>query len=69
MSKNKTFSIELCKEDAQRIINALNDYKWKCNKLIEQCDDELSKETAWLEWSYVCDLAYMMEDVLDVELW
>ena len=66
---NKTFSIELCKEDAQRIIYALSDYKWKCLKLIDQCDDELSKETAWLEWSYAAELLYLVEDKFDVELW
>jgi hypothetical protein len=66
---NKVIQVELCKEDAQRIINAMEDYKAKCHSFIDTCDDEQSKEVAWLEWSYVSELAYMMEDKFDLEMW
>ena len=66
---NKVFNIELCQEDAQRIILALDSYKDKCEQVINQCMTEEQKSAAWLEWSYVSELAYMMEDVLDVDQW
>lgn len=69
MKKNKVFKIELCQEDAQRIILALDSYKQQYNKVIEQCDTEDQRSVAWLEWSYISELAYMMEDVLDVNRW
>jgi hypothetical protein len=69
MRSNKVFQLELCYEDAQRIILALEDYKVKCEQVIEQCDDDLCKDAAWLEWSYVSELAYMMEDKFDLDLW
>lgn len=69
MKSNKVFKIELCQEDAQRIILALDSYRDKCNKLIEQCDTDEQKNVAWLEWSYVSELAYMMEDKLSPDVW
>jgi len=69
MKKNKVFKIELCQEDAQRIILALELSKQLYNTVIEQCDTEEQKNVAWLEWSYISELAYMMEDVLDVDQW
>lgn len=69
MKPNKVFQLELCQEDAQRIILALDDYKDKCEKLISQCVTEEQKNAAWLEWSYVSELAYMMEDKFDLDLW
>lgn len=67
--KNKVFKIELCKEDAQRIVDALECYKDKCNKVIEQCDTDEQKDVAWLEWSYVSELVYYMEDKFDLNVW
>lgn len=69
MKQNKVFKIELCQEDAQRIILALDTYKQQCNKVIAQCENEDQKSVAWLEWSYVTELAYMLEDILDVNHW
>jgi hypothetical protein len=69
MKSNKLFQIELCYEDAQRIISAMEDYKEKCNQVIQQCDTDMCKEAAWLEWSYVSELAYILEDKFDVDLW
>ena len=66
---NKVFQIELCQEDAQRIINSIELYKDHCKQLIDQCVTEEQKSTAWLEWSYVSELVYMMEDILDVNRW
>jgi hypothetical protein len=66
---NKVFTLELSQEDAHRIILALDDYKEKCDKIIRVCDTEEQKHAAWLEWSYVSELAYMIEDKFDVEMW
>lgn len=69
MKQNKVFKIELCQEDAQRIIQSLELYRDKCNTVVEQCDTKEQKNVAWLEWSYATELAYMLEDVLDVNHW
>jgi hypothetical protein len=66
---NKVFTIELCKEDAQRILGALVDYKVNCYKMIDECEDEQCKEVSWLEWSYVSELLYELEHIFDVEMW
>lgn len=66
---NKVFNIELCPEDAQRIITALEVYKDKCNQFIEQCDTEDQKNTALLEWTYVSELAIMMENNFNLDSW
>ncbi len=66
---NKIITLELCKEDAQRIINAMYDYRAKCHSMIDTCDDEQSKEVAWLEWSYVSELLYDLEHRFDLDLW
>lgn len=66
---NKVFQIELCQEDAQRIILALDLYKDQCDQLVEQCDSEDQKNVAWSEYHYVSELAYMMEDILGVNQW
>ena len=69
MKDNKVFTLELCKEDAQRIINAMEDYRSKCHSMIDDCDTDLCRDAAWLEWSYVSELAYMLEDKFDLEMW
>lgn len=69
MKQNKVFQIELCQEDAQRIILALDSYTDKCEQLINQCDTDEQKDAAWLEWSYVRELAYMLEDKFDLSMW
>lgn len=69
MKQNKVFQIELCQEDAQRIILALDHYTDKCEQLINQCDTDDQKDAAWLEWSYVRELAYMLEDKFDLSMW
>lgn len=69
MKSNKVFQIELCQEDAQRIINSLELYKDQCRQFIDDCITEEQKSTAWLEWSYVSELLYMMEDKFDVNQW
>jgi len=69
MKPNKVFQIELCPEDAQRIIQGLELLRLQTHKQIESCDTEEQKNVAWLEWSYVSELAYMMEDKFDLEMW
>jgi len=69
MKPNKVFQIELCLEDAQRIIQGLELLRVQTYKQIELCDTEEQKNVAWLEWSYVSELAYMMEDKFDLDLW
>lgn len=69
MKPNKVFQIELCQEDAQRIIQGLELLRLQAYKQIESCDTDEQKNVAWLEWSYVGELAYMMEDKFDLEMW
>jgi hypothetical protein len=66
---NKVFQIELCKEDAQRILNALQLLKDQSYKLIDDCETEEQKTIAWLEWSYTSELLYDMEYKFDVPQW
>ena len=62
---NKVFQIELCKEDAQRILNALQLHKDQSYKLIDECETEEQKNVAWLEWSYISELHDMMSCIFD----
>ena len=69
MKPNKVFSLELCPEDAQRIIQGLELLRTHTQQQLEVCDTEEQKNVAWLEWSYVNELAYMLEDKFDLEMW
>lgn len=69
MTENKVFNIELCKEDAERILNALNLLKDNHYQSIQSSDDEQYKEVTWLEWSYVSELMYYLGNVLDADMW
>ena len=69
MNTNKVFNLELCREDAERILIALEDYKVKCNQLVEQCKTEEQENVAYLECSYVSELIYYLEGVFDLDLW
>ena len=69
MKPNKVFSLELCPEDAQRIIQGLELLRTHTQQQLEVCDTEEQKNVAWLEWSYVSELAYMLEDKFELEMW
>lgn len=69
MKPNKVFQVELCQEDAQRIILALDSYSDKCEQLIDQCDSDAQKDTAHLEYTYVRELMYYLEDIFDLSEW
>ena len=66
---NKVFQVELCKEDAQRILNALQLLKDQSYKLIDDCETEEQKTVAWLEWSYTSELLYNLDYQFDVSVW
>ena len=66
---NKVFQVELCKEDAQRILNALQLLKDQSYKLIDDCETEEQKTIAWLEWSYTSELLYNLDYQFDVSVW
>lgn len=65
-SKNRVFKIELCREDAERVIIALEIYKDQCQQKINSYNDENQKESAWLDYSYASELLYMFEDIFDL---
>ena len=69
MKSNKVFQLELCPEDAQRIILALDDYRDKCNKLITQSETQMQKDVAWIELSYVNELLSMLEEKFELDEW
>lgn len=69
MKPNKVFQIELCPEDAQRILSGLQLLKDQLQQQVDQCDTEEQKGVAWLEWSYASELLYMMEDKFDLNVW
>lgn len=66
---NKVFQVELCREDAQRILNALQLLKDQSYKLIDDCETEEQKTIAWLEWSYTSELLYNLDYQFDVSVW
>jgi len=67
--QNKVFQIELCKEDAERILNALELLRSKVLHFAQTTDPSYSKETPWLEFSYVSELLNDMDHKLNVEQW
>lgn len=69
MKSNKVFQLELCPEDAQRIIQGLELLRVQCHKQLEVCNTDEQKNVAWLEWSYVSELAYMLEDKFEFNCW
>lgn len=69
MKANKVFQIELCEEDAQRIILAFDSYTDKCEQLMNQCDTEDQKDAAYLEYTYVRELMYYLEHTFDLSEW
>jgi hypothetical protein len=69
MKSNKVFQLELCPEDAQRIIQGLELLKDQLHKQIDDCITEDQKSVAWLEWSYTSELIYMLEDKFDLSMW
>jgi len=68
MKQNKVFQLELCPEDAQRIIQGLELLRTQTYKQLEACETEEQESVAWLEWSYVSELAYMLEDKFEFNL-
>lgn len=68
-TENKVFQIEFCKEDAQRIITALELLKKQSYELISNCKDDVQCDVAWLEWSYVVGLIDMLEYKFDLDGW
>ena len=69
MKSNKVFSLELCPEDAQRILSGVQLLKDQLQQQIDLCDTEEQKNVAWLEWTYASELLYMLEDKFDLEMW
>jgi hypothetical protein len=69
MKSNKVFNIELCKEDAQRILEGLKLLEEQVQQQIDDSNTNQQKDVAWLEWSYTSELLYMMDNILDVDLW
>ena len=67
--QNKVFNIELCKEDAERILVALELLRSKVLHFAQTTDPSYSKETPWLEFSYVSELLNDMECKLNVNQW
>lgn len=69
MNQNKVFQIELCKEDVERILLSLENHRTKCYAMIDECESEDDKDSAWLEWSYVTELHSMLQDKFSVNCW
>jgi hypothetical protein len=67
--QNKVFQIELCKEDAERILVALELLRSKVLHFAQTTDPSYSKETPWLEFSYVSELLNDMECKLNIDQW
>jgi hypothetical protein len=67
--QNKVFQIELCKEDAERILVSLELLRSKVLHFAQTTDPSYSKETPWLEFSYVSELLNDMEHKLDIDQW
>lgn len=66
---NKVFQIELCKSDAQRILDALELLRSKVLHDAQNTDPNYSNEFAWLEFSYVSELLNDLDCKFDVDLW
>ena len=66
---NKVFQIELCKEDAQRILDALELLQRQTKQQIDDCKSEEQQTIAWLEWSYVSELYYDLDCKFRLETW
>jgi hypothetical protein len=66
---NKVFNIELCPEDAQRILNGLKLLEDQLHRQIDECNTDEQKDVAWLEWTYASELLFMMDDIFDIEMW
>jgi|688.fasta_scaffold00896_38 hypothetical protein len=69
MKSNKVFQIELCKEDAQRILNSLELLKRQTKQQINDCKDDETKTIAWLEWSYISELHYDLDCKFRLDTW
>ena len=67
--QNKVFQIELCQEDAERILIALELLRSKVLHLAQTDDPCHTNETPWLEYSYVSELLNDMEHKLDIDQW
>lgn len=67
--QNKVFQIELCKEDAERILVALELLRSKVLHFAQTTDPSYSKEAPWLEFSYVSELLNDMEHKLNIDQW
>jgi hypothetical protein len=67
--QNKVFQIELCHNDAERILVALELLRSKVLHFAQTTDSSYSNETPWLEYSYVCELLNDMECKLDIDQW
>lgn len=69
MKPNKVFQIELCQEDAQRILNGLKLLEDQAHRMIDDCVTNDQKDVAWLEWSYTSELLYLLDNKFDVDMW
>ena len=67
--QNKVFQIELCQEDAERILVALELLRSKVLHTAQTTDPSYSNEVPWLEFSYVSELLNDMDHKLNVEQW
>ena len=66
---NKVFRVELCKSDAQRILDGLELLRSKVLHHAQSTDPNYSNDVAWLEFSYVSELLNDMECKFDVDQW
>lgn len=66
---NKVFQIELCKEDAQRILDGVQLLKQQTHQQLNECKDEKQQSIAWLEWSYISELLFDLECKFHLESW
>jgi hypothetical protein len=66
---NKIITLELCQEDAQRILNGLKLLEDQLHRQIDECDSAEQKDVAWLEWTCASELLYMLDNTFDLDVW
>ena len=69
MKQNKVFQLELCPEDAQRILQGLKLLEDQLHRQCDECNSPEQKDVAYLEWTYASELLYMMDNIFDPEMW
>lgn len=59
---NKVFEIELCQEDAVRILKGVWELRIHEYNKARQSDPSGEQESEWIEYEYVCALWGMLEE-------